>query len=320
MYLRRFANDDAQVIAVPRNKLDQRVPLTVRNAATEVGFYAIPTDDLQDQARDGRNPEAAESALAGIEGACTKHIDQLLAGELPHVGDTARLHLSVFIALQHTRGWRFRRDLDDIARLTAPAFIRQNLTPEQVRAALIATGRPAEPHDVDDMFARLTGPDGPKPVLRKGMYVQHAFLNAIEVIAPTLFARCWRLLQFPKPCLLVSDEPVAIPNIPGKGAANVPELWFPLDRTHALQLTLRGAETLVHASLSKARKINTLIASQSERWIFHHPDDTPLDGLEITGRTGLVEKVKPIIENGEVVGELRGVVRGRLPDEDSVAG
>ena len=314
MYLRRFADDDFHLIAIPRDNLDQRMTLTVRKAAAEVGFYAIPSDDLEPGARGGHDPEVAENSLAGIEGACATHIERILGGEFPPVSDTSRLHLSVFIALQYTRGWRFRRDLADIARLTAPAFIRQNVTAERIRATLEATGRPADPQDVEAMLARLTGPDGPKPVLRQAMYVQHAIQNAIEVIAPTLLVRRWRLLEFPKPCLLVSDEPVAVPVIAGRGAANVPELWFPLDRSHALELALRGSEKLVQAPMSKARKINKLTASQAERWIFHHPDDDPLDGLDVSGRTGFIEKVDELVENGEVVGEVRRVVRGPISD------
>jgi len=204
MYLRRFADEQAQLVAVPRDRLNDFLIMTVRKAAAEVGFYAIPTDDLELEARQGHDPEVAEKALAGIEGACATHIDRMLSGDFPPPDEPQRLHLSVFIALQYTRGWRFRRDLSDLARLTAPAFIRQNMTAERVREALVATGRSASPQDVEDMLARLTSEHGPKPVLRQAMYVQHAIQNAIEVIAPTLFGRRWRLLEFPKPCLLVS--------------------------------------------------------------------------------------------------------------------
>jgi hypothetical protein len=314
MYLRRFADDESRLTAVPRDKAGQRVTLTVRKAAAEVGFYAIPADDLEPHARQGHDPEVVEHALADIESACASHIDRILDGEIPPPTETARLQLSLFIALQHTRGWRFRRDLADLARLTAPAFIRQSITADRVRATLKATGRPAAPKDVEDMLVRLTGPNGPKPVLRQAMYVQHAVQNAIEVVAPTLFARRWRLLEFPKPCLAVSDEPVAVPVITGKGAANVSELWFPLDRSHALELALRGSEKLVQAPLGKARKINRLTASQAERWIFHHPDDDPLADLDIGARTGFVEKVEDLVEAGKVVGEMRRVVRAPIAD------
>ncbi len=312
MYLKRFADDRQQVVAVPRDNLSGTVRSTVRKAAAEVGFYEIPTDDLEEHARQDHDSEAVEQALSGIEGAAAAAIERILNGKFPLDDPTVRLHLSAFVALQHTRGWRFRRDFADLARLTAPAFIRQNVTLERVREALVSQGRSSEPDDVRDMFERLTGPDGPKPVVRQGMYVQQAVRLALEDIAPTIFIRRWRLLTFSRPCLLTSDEPVALPVIERRGAANVPQLWLPLDRSHALEFAMSGGETVVPAPLKKAAKINQLVASQAERWIFHHPNDSPLEGLKLTSRMGLVEQVEDLIEDGELVGEIRGLVRAPI--------
>ena len=162
------------------------------------------------------------------------------------------------------------------------------------------------------MLARLTGPDGPKPVLRQGMFVQHAFQNAIEVVAPTLLTRRWRLLRYDRPCLLTGDEPLAVPLKPGTGVGNATVLWFPLDRRHALELSLRGSEGVVQAPLSKARKINALVASGSEKWLFHHPDDRPVDPAAVTPRMGLTEEVLDLVEDGLTVGEIRRVKRAPL--------
>jgi hypothetical protein len=92
----------------------------------------------------------------------------------------------------------------------------------------------------------------------------------------------------------------------------VPQLWLPLDRGHALEFAMSGAETVVPAPLKKAAKINLLVASQAERWIFHHPDDSPLEGLVSTSRMGLVEQVEDLIEDGKIVGEIRGLVRAPI--------
>lgn len=312
MHLNRFADDRQQLVVVPRDDRDAPFRSSVRKAAAEVGFYAIPTDDLEAHAREGHDPEAVERALSLLEGSAAGAIDRILAGDFPPCDLTHRMYLSSFIALQQTRGWRFRRDFAEMARLTAPAFIRANISAERVREVLIAQGQPAEPVDVKAMFERLTGPDGPKPVVRQGIYVQHAIRHALEDIAPTIFLRSWRLLTFPRPCLLTSDEPVALPSIEARGPANVPQLWLPLDRTHALELNLNGSEQVVMAPLSKAAKINRLVASQAERWIFHHPDDAPLQGFELTSRMRLVERIAPLVEAGLVVGEARGLVRAPI--------
>lgn len=312
MRLKRFADDRQQLVVIPRDNRDETFRSSIRKAAAEVGFYAIPKEDLEAHAREAHDPEGAERALSLLEGAAAAAIDGLLAGDFPPRDPTHRLHLSSFIALQQTRGWRFRRDFAELARLTAPTFIRANVSAERVREVLVAHCQSAEPVDVEAMLERLTGPDGPKPVVRQGMHVQVAIRYALEDLAPTIFQRSWRLLTFPRPCLLTSDEPVALPIIEARGPANVPQLWLPLDRTHALELNLSGSEQVVMAPLSKAAKINRLVASQAERWIFHHPDDEPLQGLELTSRMGLVERIRPLVERGLAGGESRDLIRGPI--------
>lgn len=189
IYLNRFADGDNQIVVVPRGDFGKPHRSAVRKAAAEVGFYEIPASDLEEHARDGHNADVVEQALAGIEGASAAHIDRILGGDFPPDDLTARLHMSVFVALQHTRGWRFRRDLADMARLTAPAFIRQNIGLDRVREVLQAQGRPSDDAAVEEMFERLAGADGPKPVVRQGTFVQFAVRTAIEDIAPTIFIR-----------------------------------------------------------------------------------------------------------------------------------
>ena len=77
-------------------------------------------------------------------------------------------------------------------------------------------------------------------------------------------------------------------------------------------MALAGSEGVVDAPLSKAAKINSLVASQAERWIFHHPSDDPLAGLALSARTGLVYETVDLVEGGEVVGELHGLARRAL--------
>ena len=54
------------------------------------------------------------------------------------------------------------------------------------------------------------------------------------------------------------------------------------------------------------------MASQAERWIFHHPDDSPMTGLKLVSRMGLVYQVDDLVEGGEIVGEVRGLIRAPL--------
>jgi hypothetical protein len=40
-----------------------------------------------------------------------------------------------------------------------------------------------------------------------------------------------------------------------------------------------AAEGTVDADAGFARRLNVIIANLARRWLFHHPDDRPLDGV-----------------------------------------
>jgi hypothetical protein len=46
------------------------------------------------------------------------------------------------------------------------------------------------------------------------------------------------------------------------------------------------SDGVVEVDLAFTRKLNLLIANHAHRWIFHHPDDAPLDGVEFKAPTG----------------------------------
>lgn len=57
---------------------------------------------------------------------------------------------------------------------------------------------------------------------------------------------------------------------------------FALDRHRALLMQHPEPgklEGVVDVSADFARRLNTLIANRARRWLFHHPDDNPLDGI-----------------------------------------
>jgi hypothetical protein len=296
---------------VSRENIDVWHHSTVNNACNEVGFYAIPTDDLEAQARAGHDSEQVESVFSAVEGDSSKYITEILDGGFPPSLE-ARYRLSMFIALQIARGWGFRRDLEAIVNLTAPDFVAMQTTPDRVRAALRKSGMPHGDTEVEQMIARLTGPDGPRPVLRQGHYVQYMLQYAIEAVMPSLWGRIWRLLDFGQPVLLTSDEPVAILQPEGKpaGPGNSPAIWLPLDRQRALALTTRGEEQVVKSGLTRARQINSIVASQAERWIFHHPDDAHLLlDLDLGPRMQMVDEVVSVRQVDGTIRERHRIVK-----------
>jgi hypothetical protein len=302
-YLRRFANEKKYLVMVPRDDITTPRSVTVNNACNQAGFYEIPTDDLEVEAREGHDPEQVESILAVIENESKQYIDEILNGVFPPSPES-RFRLSMYVAFQITRGWGFRRKMDEVAELVAPYYVEMHASPERIRGILRRQGRPHGPTDVDNMIARLVGPDGLRPVLRQGHYVQNMLELAMNLL-PLLYQRVWRLLDFREPMLLTSDEPVAVRRSGDAGGiADSRAIWFPLDRQHALAFTQGGIEGIVPSARTRANQINSIIANQAHRWIFHHPDDNPLAGLEIGPRMTLVEEVVDVKADGDTIREL----------------
>ena len=310
MYLRRFADACSHLIMVSRGDLAISRRSTVKNACNQVGFYEIPTTDIEDYARAGHDPEQVEKVFSQMEGEANLYLSQILDGRFPPDQD-GRFRLSMYTAMQMARGWAFRDDLQTLAELTAPDYIAMTVTPERVRGLLRQSGRPHADSDVEAMMARLTGPGGPRPVLRQGHYVQFMLGAAMNLLMPVLWSRVWRLLDFGLPCLLTSDEPVVVWRPEGMtvGPANSPAIWFPIDRQHALAFTRQGEEKIVHSGLTRARQINSMVASQAQRWIFHHPDDGHLLDLDIQPQMKLASEVIPVQHGEDVAGEIHRIIR-----------
>lgn len=305
---------------VPRDDITASCPVAVNNACNQIGFYEIPTDDLEAYARDGHDPEQVETILAGIEGESKEYIDEMLNGVFPPRVE-ARFRLSMYVALQMTRGWGFRQMMDQVSTVMAPHFAEMYVTPERVRTALRRSGQPHGSADVEKTLARLTSPGVIRPILRQGHYVQDMISIAVQAIMPLLWQRTWRLLEFGKPMLLTSDEPVAVLQSDGvttgiSEIADARAIWLPLDRQHALAFTLTGTERVVPSGPTRARKINWIVATQAHRWIFHHPDDNPLIGLELGPRTMVADEVVSVRREGNTIRELHRLVRRPVTQQE----
>ena len=198
--------------------------------------------------------------------------------------------------------------MDEISDLVAPHYVEMQASPERVRSILRRHGRPHEPADVTDMITRLVGPNGLRPDLRQGHYVQNMLSLAMEML-PFFYGRVWRLLDFGQPLLLTSDEPVAVSRSEDSGGiAQSRAIWFPLDRQHALALTRTGIESIVPSKQTRANQINSIVATQAHRWIFHHPADDPLAQLEIGPRMMVVDEVVDVKVEGDTIRELHRLV------------
>ena len=301
MYLRRFADENQILAMVDRDAASVASRVSVNNAVNEVGYYAVPASELSDPPTD-HDPEFVERMFSQVEGAASVAIDSILGGEFPPP-ETARTDLSLFIATQITRTWTWRRDFEQLTAFASDQFVSQIATPERVLTYLQSQGEPRSPRDVtrfiDHMLARP-----PRIVPGQGNYVEYMLEHA-NGLAPHILDRRWRLLDFGEPVLLTSDEPVALLRRPGEdvGPMNARAMWLPLDRTRALAITFSGHEHVVSSGSVRARQINSTVATQAYRWIFHHPADNPLTETVVGPRIHVVQELVSVRPDGDEVTE-----------------
>lgn len=331
MYLRLYADASKKLTMVARDDLTRAHTVTVNNACNETGYYTIPAEDIEPYARAGHDPDALEKVLATVEGTTVPVVDKLIAtNTAPSLADLStregleapwdRYQLALFVALQMTRTWAFRRDLKELVDYWVQKRKELFTTDDRIAKHLARLGKPTRPQDIDSFRERLLGPAGPKLDFGDSRSIQAAVQFAIENTQPELFERRWHLRVFDEPVLLTSDAPVATrlagpPGTPVPGVATAQAIYWPIGRRHLLSFERirRGEPTADKVTLgadpARGRVANRLIASQAEKWIFHHPEDHPLDGVEPLERPPLTEETVRVMESPDEIRVTTCVLR-----------
>lgn len=117
-------------------------------------------------------------------------------------------------------------------------------------------------------------------------------LEAIDRRLPSLAdafsQRGWQVVRFSVDALVTTDTPVVLMRGPGDdppmpvGTVTAGGILVPLDRRVALVMIERGDPDLELAGDAVlARALNQQVVAQARRAVFHHPEDDPVDGLEL---------------------------------------
>lgn len=329
LYLRRFADADKRVVLVDRDDLSQSEFKTTKQALRVDDFYGWDTglspEDVDDPAV--LDPEHIERLLGVFESRAAGAFDRMIASGHPPKTAKDRYHLTHFIALQAVRGQRFREDLSEMATFAMRKCMLANSNPDRVRDWLAERGDPHDPDDVSAFIESAYGPKGPRLVPDQALAIQQALGFAIQHVAPTLWSRSWLVLTFDEPSLLTSDEPVVAfsPEDEPVTAVTAPFVFIAVDRQHLLVMRqpasteaedpeLTVADGFRRGTPQHAAHFNSLVATQAERYIVHHPDEAALiTDLALGPRTAWGEEVLEVIEGCDTV-TVRSRVR-RLPVE-----
>jgi hypothetical protein len=321
MLLKRFATEQRKLVMVDRQPPHAPRPSSVKNACAECGFYSIPAEELEESSRDGHDPEAVEHLLATLEGDTDPLIAGLIAGHFPP-SPVERFSIAVFTAVQMTRGWRWRQDMEAVGNIITRE--QASLVPRNaIRDWLRGQGDRHDATAVRAFRERMFRADNSVEVRMTQAYaVQESLRMAVGDLAPRLFARPLRLLRFDDNVLLTSDNPVGIwapaPGgvSPAIGRGDAPMIFLPLDRRTALAFATNGSDRVSHPGPIRARQINLSLIEDARRWIFHHPDDQPLQGITIPPLTELVQEVVAVREGSDgMTHELHRIAKRRVSPE-----
>jgi len=337
LYLRRFADGDKQVVLVDRDDPGRSVTKTVKQALHLDDFYGwdpgLAPDEVDDPAV--LDPEHIERLLSVFESRAAGAFERMIETGNPPATAKDRYHLTHFIALQAVRGQRFREDMSQAATYEMRKHMLANSDPDRVRDWLAERGEPHDPDDVARFIDSAYGSNGPRLVPDQTFAIQQALGFAMKQVAPTLWSRSWLVVTFDEPCLLTSDEPIVAfhPEDEPVTVMTAPFVLVAVDRRHLLvmrQLAAPQAEPDHGHELTpedgpddtepvvadryrsgtpeEAAHFNSLVATQAEQSIVHHPEDAALiDALVLGPRTEWGEEILETVQDGDKV-----TVRGRV--------
>ncbi|MFD8685336.1 DUF4238 domain-containing protein [Streptomyces sp. NPDC059651] len=278
-YLERFADEQKQITKVRLGGGDgRREPIKRSTVVTD--FYLMETAP-------GEWTDAFEDALGDIENKGIQAIRAIVdEGDWPPA-EEHRVALSMWAALQHVRVPSIRQQGDEIADYLLKLTIAVKGKP-QIREVMEKTlGRPPTEEEVEARWVSLTDFDSYSVKRHPNSHLK--LINELMPRTAAFFhSRSWGLCRFQRKALLTSDSPLVMVPAPGDdpyegvGLATAAGFLLPLDRHAAL--VIRGDEgddSRIPASAYLAKTINQKVVLEAHRNVFHHPEDTVLDGLVV---------------------------------------
>ena len=289
MYLNRFAARTTPKGAMRVQRTDAKagressIVIGVHDAAVETDFYNIETDDP----RRVHEAEHVISVFESAAGHAFANLDRLGPDHFPD--DIDRENLALFMALQFVRG----HDTGDFQTryYTQTSRMLMRVDPsssDYVRNFLDERGDNASEEAVAKAAGMFRDAAKTMSVIPHKTETIEAVLRGAIDFMPYFFKRRWIVARSPIP-LLTSDRPIVLleqqdPSEAwrGTGLGTADAIVYVLDRRRALIMRHPepgNEEGVVDINARSARWLNIAVANHARRYIFHHPDDKPLDGL-----------------------------------------
>lgn len=338
-YLKGFANTSDRVCRVTLPG-EQSHSLSISDAGVIKDFYTITLPD-------GSQSDAFERAFGNVEGSAAEAFRAIVQGIWPLTGER-RAALAEWIALQHLRSEDVRASQGamnaEMIRLIVGVSGKEALR----RVIEKAEGRSVSEEELDWEWRDITKPGGPdlEPNVREHLQL---LMSLLDGTSRYLHDCHWTLYRFSRRALITSDHPVSLlvdsnyPSWQGIGIVTADLFLVPLSRRLALTIQPRhrlptnfgAVPDFIYPGTTKlARSINQETALGARRYIYHHLDDSPLEGLflpapearksEVSGVDGLIceeglfcgmteEQRKSFSRPLEAGGEKKGLSIADLP-------
>jgi len=277
-HLARFA-DGTQITRVELPG-DKRHLISINDATVEKDFYLLKRPD-------GSRSDELEDHFGRIEGLAAQSVREIVDDGIWPIPTAARANIAAWAALQYLRTQTQRQVSHEIADAGVKMLIAAG-GKDQIRDSIeYAEGRPATNEEVDQAWERLTAFDDYVVTPENGLHLT-VLGNLLEPTTGQFFDRGWHLIRFTRRALVTTDAPVVLLRHPasdpssGVGLARAGGVLVPLDRRVGLLMTLTGApDKVVPGTTAWAKAFNQRLAWAARRAIYHHPDDNPLDGIEL---------------------------------------
>ncbi len=257
----------------------ERRPVGIADVTVHRNFYSMRDEN-------GQLDDTVEDLLAELENKAARVIRQVVGGLWP-LPIEHRAVLAEYIAAQHARIPAARTVNDEIGDHLGKVVIAMGGKPEiRTRLEENAT-EPVSDEEVDAVWAEVTDFDGyyaEMSVNDHMLSMGQSMATAYEVF----MARSWGLIKFEHRTLLIPDHPVTLvrdgdmPRWRGVGIGNAGAILVPIDRRVAIMMASPGVDDFfVRTHTKLAKELNQRFADNARRELFHHPDDNPLEGVEL---------------------------------------
>lgn len=277
LLLRRFA-DGEQIMRVPLDGSERRL-VGIADVTVRRDFYSLLDEN-------GQLDDAVEDLLGKLENEAAKVIREVVSGVWP-LPSAERAVLAEWMAAQHARIPAARVVNNEIADHLGKTLIAMGGKAGIRRRLEENAKEPVSEEQVEALWQELTDFDGYYTEVSVNEHLA-TMARAMKTAYEVFMARSWGLIHFERRALLVPDHPVTLmrdddmPSFRGVGIGNAAAILVPIDRRAAIMMVASGHDDFIVRPHTKlATELNQRFAYNARRELFHHPDDNPLEGVEL---------------------------------------